>query len=630
MMKTKHNIILFTLLGLWMIFIGCVKEKEISDANNYIRIFSVIERPDLRVNGNNFEQGDQIGVFIVPYTADNSTPGKLGESDYANNIPHIYQNGNWQTGQGELLPWPGARNIDVYAYYPYDDNASINPENYDFFISADQTRLDGYNASDFLHARILGLPPSSTVPLQFSHSLSKININLKSGIALIKESFEQTQVYLQDILPGCNINLATGIATLIAAAPAEEIIPLKLTDPVTTYDLSLTAIIPPQTISAGTRLLRINNQGINYIYTTEEDITFRQGYTTTFNIEINQQGIVVTTSTINEWNDGGTITGNIGLPLPRILDLNTIDWDQSYVHYVYDNSVLIGQVCCEYLSRNTSPILDIPAIVVYPLGTDGKMDLTKGYVARVYNRTRNSSYEYVFNTGNVHGGSAVFDDSNNNLSLYTQGSLSLVNKVLIESADKISAATDNAIPKLTTRPYLLTDIDNNTYPVTKIGTQYWIQKNYKAEHYSNGEPLEYYYYNDNPAMYKELLGAYYTWATITDPAGIAPEGWRIPTRTDWNSLYQYVNPETGRKIKIPGMWNTIAYADNVTGFAALPAGRRTNTGVYNELNTYGQWWSSTSNTTSNAWRIYVGDGYAITEADLNKTYTQSVRLLRDN
>lgn len=72
------------------------------------------------------------------------------------------------------------------------------------------------------------------------------------------------------------------------------------------------------------------------------------------------------------------------------------------------------------------------------------------------------------------------------------------------------------------------------------------------------------------------------------------------------------------------------YADNVTGFAVLPAGHRTSSGTYNELKSYGQWWSGTQNTTSNAWRIYVGDGTAITEADLNKTYIQSVRLLRDN
>ncbi len=628
-MRKKYCNIISNIVFIGLILLsGCIKDDK-DTPNDYIRIFSSIQHPDLRITGNNFEPGDEIGVFIVPYSVDNSTPGSIENSDYANNIPHIYQGGNWQTQQGDLLPWPGARNIDVYAYYPYDENATVSPRIYEFFVSTDQSLLNGYIFSDFLYARTLGISPSPTVPLQFSHSLSKININLKSEITLIKEAFDQTQVYIEDILTGCHIDLMNGSTSLISGLLPQELNPFRISSPVTTYDLSLTAIVPPQTVLNGTRFLRVNNRGINYFYTTEEDITFQPGYTTTFNIEITQQGIIVTTSTINEWNDGGTISGYIGEKPPRILDLDNINWDESYVHYVYDGSSLIAQVCREYLLRRNSPTVDIPAIVIYPMGVDGRMDLTKGYVARVYNRTRNSSYEYIFNTGNVHGGSAVFGTSNN-LSSYTQGSLPLVNKVLIESADNITAASDNMIPRLTTRPYLLTDIDNNTYPITKIGTQYWIQKNLKVEHYANGDPLEYFYYNNNPETYKDLLGALYTWATISDATGMAPDGWRVPVKDDWYSMYEYVNPETGRKIKVPGMWNTPTYADNVTGFSAIPAGLRTSGGAYNDLNTRGHWWSNTSYSTTNGWIIYVADGTAITETNANKANAQSVRLMRDN
>ncbi len=628
MKKIYYNIIPGLILTLIFILSGCTKDDDKDTSSDYIHIFSSIQHPDLRVTGNDFDQGDEIGVFVVPYSSDNSTPGNLESADYANNIPHIYQGRTWQTQQGELIPWPGARNIDVYAYYPFDENASVTPRNYEFYVSADQSALDSYIFSDFLYARTSGISPSPTVPLQFSHSLSKVNINLKSEITLIKESFDLTEVLIQDIITGCHIDLSNGGTSLISATP-QGISPLQISNPVSTFDLSLTAIVPPQTITDGTRFLRINNRGINYIYTTDEDITFQPGYTTTFNIEITQQGIIVTTSTINEWNDGGTINGYIGDKPPRILDLDRIDWEASYVHYIYDGNSLIAQVCREYLSRNTNPRVDVPAIVIYPMGLDGRMDLTKGFVARVYNRNRNSSYEYVFDTGDIHGGRAVFGN-NNTLSSYDRGSLPLVNKVLIESADNISAASDNMIPRLNTRPYLLTDIDNNTYPITKIGTQYWIQENLKVEHYTDGSPLEYFYYNNNPEAYKNLLGALYTWTAVTNPAGIAPDGWRVPEKNDWYSLYEYVNPETGRKIKVPGMWNTPAYADNVTGFFALPAGIRTTSGAYNDLNSYGHWWSYTSNSTTNGWMIYVGDGTAITETSANKANGQSIRLMRDN
>ena len=627
-MNKLRYYIAIPLLLLLIISIRCTNDDEIG-LPLYIRILSAIERPDLRVSDNNFKQEDQIGVFVVPYEQDNITPGMLGESNYANNVQHIYRNNSWITEGGNLLPWPGARDIDIYAYHPYNPQLS-DPLHYHFSISENQSEINNYMISDFLYARNLKVPPSASVPLIFSHGLSKVNINVRSDLTFIKESLDFTSVFIQHIIPECQINLEDGSATETIGASEAEITPFKLSTPATNFDLSLTAVIPPQIIPASTPLLRVNNRGINYIYITEREISFEQGYTLTFNIDIKQQGIIVTSSVINEWYDGGTISGIIGEPAPRILDLNSIDWNRSYVHYIYDGNTVIGQVCREYLSRNVNPLVDLPAIVIYPLGIDGKPDLTNGFAARVYNRNRNmSTNQYEFNPDNIHGGRVIFGPKDT-LHTYREGSLPLVNKVRIETTREINAAQDNAIPTLTAQPYTLTDVDNNVYPITKIGTQYWIRENFKAEHYSNGEPLQYYYYNNDPDTYKELLGAYYTWPTVTDPAGMAPIGWRVPTRADWNSLYHYVNPLTGKKIKALSMWATAANADDVTGFSGLPAGRRTAGGAFNELYSYGQWWSSTPDGTNNAWRIYASDGVSIVENSLGKTYTQSVRLMKDN
>lgn len=620
---TYYKIILGVFLATGLM--SCSKEDKIPD-DAFIRFLTSIEQPDPRISETNFDPDDRIGVFVVPYVVGNTTPGILGESDYANNIEHIYRGGSWVTENGNYLPWPGGRNIDVYAYYPYDVNLS-DPRNYSFRVSTDQSGIAQYQASDFLYARNLAVSQSSNVPLVFSHQLSKVNINIRSEFTAVNESVDQTFVYIEQIIPGCVIDLADGTVDVNSSGSREGITALKLDSPVADFDLSLTAVIPPQSISSATRLLRINNRGINYFYTTTEEIVFRQGYSMTFNIEITEQGIIVTTGTVSEWNDGGVISGNIGNRLPRIFDLDAINWDESYVYYIYDGNILIGQVCREYLSRNVTPQVDLPAIVVYPLGTDGRMDLTKGFVARVYNRTRNSSNRYEFNTGNVHGGRAVFAPKDT-LYTYTQGGLPLVNKVRIESTDDINAAADNAMSFLSLRPHTVTDVDNNTYAVTKIGTQYWTRENYKVEHYANGQSLEYFYYN-NDSGYKNQLGAYYRWATVVTE-GFTPEDWRVPNRDDWNSLYHYVNPQTGRKIKALDAWNTSGNADDVTGFAGLPAGRRTAGGGFSELNNYGQWWSSTASSTTEAWRIYVGDGTAITENSLNQNYGESVRLMRDN
>lgn len=604
--------------------ISACNTNDIINENTYIRFFTTIEHPDERITSNNFDPNDRIGVFVVPYEADNSTPGILGQSQYANNVEHVYRGGFWEAPNGNMIPWPGNRNVDIYAYHPFDPGLS-GPRNYPFTVSSDQSVRSGYIASDFLTARSIGISQSASVPLVFSHTLSKININVRSEITPVKQAMAQTQVYIQNILTGCTIDLQDGSAIPDTGSPVNDITAFKLNVPVSGYDLSMTAVVPSQRIPASTRLLRINNRDVNYVYTTEETLTLQQGFTLTFNIEITHQGIIVTTSTVGQWSDGGTIAGNIGETPPRVLDLDAIDWNRSYVHYIYDENSLIGQVCREYIFRNN--VYDIPAIVVYPLGTDGKMDITKGFVARVFNRARNNQNEYDYNTASIHGGSVSYQPDNS-LGSYTQGQLPLVNKVLVQSADNIAAASDNSIPTLTVQPYTLTDIDNNTYPVTKIGIQYWIRQNYKAERYTNGQLLEYFYYNNDAATYKQKYGALYRWQTIVS-AIFAPEGWRVPTRADWNSLYQYVNPQTGRKIKALNEWPTAAYADDVTGFAGLPGGRRTDGGAFSEFGTWGQWWSATEASTTNAWRIYVGDGTAITENSLGKGYAESVRLMRD-
>lgn len=114
-----------------------------------------------------------------------------------------------------------------------------------------------------------------------------------------------------------------------------------------------------------------------------------------------------------------------------------------------------------------------------------------------------------------------------------------------------------------------------------------------------------------------------------DSRGIAPDGWRVPSSDDFVSLYEYLTPDAGMKLKANIMWSNLNYNDDVTGFSGLPTGRRTNSGTYNELNNYGQWWTTTISG-SNAYRLYLDYGNrAMHHTTLGQTYTQSIRLLRD-
>lgn len=132
----------------------------------------------------------------------------------------------------------------------------------------------------------------------------------------------------------------------------------------------------------------------------------------------------------------------------------------------------------------------------------------------------------------------------------------------------------------------VTDVDGNFYSSVIIGTQEWTNLNFKSTKYKNGENITinptvntsgYYNYNNNSIIADE--GRLYNWRAVDDTRGLAPEGWHIPTVTEWNTLLQYTNsypdPTTTFNetifLKKPTFWscnsNLVANAYN---FNAIP------------------------------------------------------------
>lgn len=158
----------------------------------------------------------------------------------------------------------------------------------------------------------------------------------------------------------------------------------------------------------------------------------------------------------------------------------------------------------------------------------------------------------------------------------------------------------------------VTDIDGNVYRVLVIGNQEWLAENLKVTRYRNGDPIlnvrdntdweqtnegAYCYYDNEHANYL-VYGNLYNWFAVTDPRGLAPEGWHVATDEDWNELeihlgmnvyekektgYRGESENTGGKLKIKGisLWeapNTGAL--NSVYFSALPAGNRLTPGIH--------------------------------------------------
>ena len=158
---------------------------------------SMTGAPQIRINGNisqeyttrvddgGFCNGDQIGLFGVNYTDDNTVAGTLvDEGNQVDNARYTYneESHEWSSAGGVYYK-DAETNIDLYAYYPYA--AVDNVGAYKFEVAQDQSgenALDGYGASDFLWALAENVAPTDQkIHLAFSHRLACANVVLVEG-----------------------------------------------------------------------------------------------------------------------------------------------------------------------------------------------------------------------------------------------------------------------------------------------------------------------------------------------------------------------------------------------------------------------------------------------------------------
>lgn len=220
-------------------------------------------------------------------------------------------------------------------------------------------------------------------------------------------------------------------------------------------------------------------------------------------------------------------------------------------------------------------------------------------------------------------------------------------RVYAYANDKISYYSNLAAPSI-----MVTDIDGNAYNSVKIGTQWWITENLKVTHYRNGDVIPhkssssnvynlatgaYYYYNDivdNATMYGNL----YNWYAVNDISNIAPEGWHVPSDTEWEELVEYLGGanEASGKLKEIGTthWNSPNIgATNESGFSALPGGMfEASDSSFIFLGEYASIWSLTEHEQESNEAWYMGIGYFYLGVDRSyrlKKCGMSVRCIKD-
>ena len=180
------------------------------------------------------------------------------------------------------------------------------------------------------------------------------------------------------------------------------------------------------------------------------------------------------------------------------------------------------------------------------------------------------------------------------------------------------------------------------YNTVLIGTQCWLRENLdvgtmvqgSVDQADNGT-IEKYCYDNNPANC-DTYGGLYQWneamqySTTPGAQGICPPGWHIPTLAEFQTLQSAVGGD-GNALKAVGQGGGSGAGTNRSGFSALLAGDRTNSGYFDYLIYGAGVWSSTQYDATYAYYLFLhyADAAVYLLNGGYKTFGYSVRCLQD-
>jgi uncharacterized protein (TIGR02145 family) len=213
----------------------------------------------------------------------------------------------------------------------------------------------------------------------------------------------------------------------------------------------------------------------------------------------------------------------------------------------------------------------------------------------------------------------------------------------------------------------VTDTDGNVYQTVKIGNQVWTVENLRTTKYNDGSAIPpvtdggswaalatsgyCYYGNTANADSIKKFGALYNWYAANSKK-LAPPGWHIPTDAEWDTLRNYLitngynwdgsltDNKIAKAMAAKADWSTSTSSgaigndltfNNRSGFSALPAGFRDNSGSFINIGNVGHWWSVVGVVASGVFDRYLNYDYENIDRlniDYFKTCGFSVRLVR--
>jgi uncharacterized protein (TIGR02145 family) len=182
-----------------------------------------------------------------------------------------------------------------------------------------------------------------------------------------------------------------------------------------------------------------------------------------------------------------------------------------------------------------------------------------------------------------------------------------------------------------------------------IGGQTWMAENLDVGTFRNGDPIPEvqsadewlkaaenrqpawcYYNNEVPAGV--MKGRLYNWFAVSDPRGLAPEGWHIPSDEEWDILAENATGGAGAAVRLKSAqgWAGGANGTDDLGFNAMPYGGRGELSGFTGRGRVAVFWSSTPEGNSFArYRVLHASKLNLFSENDFKSSGFSVRCLKD-
>ncbi|MCK9212217.1 MAG: hypothetical protein M0P61_15360 [Ignavibacteriaceae bacterium] len=181
--------------------------------------------------------------------------------------------------------------------------------------------------------------------------------------------------------------------------------------------------------------------------------------------------------------------------------------------------------------------------------------------------------------------------------------------------------------------------ENKTYHTVIIGNQCWLKENLNVGtmiqspvNMSDNGILEKYCWNNN-ALNCDTYGGLYQWSeamkysSTSGTQGICPEGWHIPTSSEFAILATAVG-QSGNALKAVGQGTGNGAGTNTSGFSALLSGFRMYNGYFQGHGYY--LWSSTIQTDVYSKSMFMYDDVNdISDGTSIQVYGYGIRCLKD-